>query len=228
MIKLKQFLIGITIGLFIFTFYSSTGIADTREIAFVLKVKGIGEIKSGNQNWKPLRRGRRLNDGDRIRTGNESLVAVIFTDDKSMMKIRSESEVSFYGKRKKKGIAKRITMNLGQMWAKINPRGAGFRLETPSGVAAVKGTEFYGIIDDMGQTTIIGIEGLVELFNELGSVLVGKGQTGRAAKNAKPNVEKTKEFEDWAKMDKSEGNIEIEFQDADGVKKRMKIRYKEK
>jgi len=202
--------------------------ASSKEIAFVLKVKGKAEVMPAKQDWKPLRRGRRLNSGDKVRTGNESLVAVVFTDDRSMMKIRSESEVSFYGERKKRGIAKRISMNIGQMWAKVNPRGAGFRLETPSGVAAVKGTEFYGFIDEFGQTTIIGIEGLVELFNQLGSVLVGQGQTGILKKNAKPGVEKTKSFEDWAKLDDSESQLEIEFENEEGVKKRMKIRFKEK
>ncbi len=202
--------------------------ATTRDLALVLKVKGDAKFKSGYRDWTALGRGQRLSSGDRIRTGDDALVAIVFTDDKSMLKIRSEAEVSLAGQRTDKGVAKRLAMDVGEMWAKINPKGAGFRMETPSGIAAVKGTEFYGLVDALGNTTIIGIEGLVELLNNLGSVLVGKGQTGQAQKGQKPGVGDTGQFNDWAKADQIEGNIEIEFENSEGVKKQIDIQYKKK
>ncbi len=202
--------------------------ATTRDLALVFKVKGDAKFKSGYRDWTTLAKGQRLSSGDRIRTGDDALVAIVFTDDKSMLKIRSEAEVSLGGQRTEKGVAKRLAMDFGEMWAKVNPNGAGFRMETPSGVAAVKGTEFYGVVDALGNMTIIGIDGLVELLNNLGSVLVGKGQTGQAQKGQKPGLGDSGQFDDWAKLDQTEGNIEIEFENADGVKKQIEIQYKKK
>lgn len=211
----------------IFMFTNSIQAANS-DIALVLKVSGEARIKSGQRQWQQLKRGSRLVSGDQIRTGRDALVVIVFTDDKSMMKIRSESEVTIHGKREEKGIAKRVYMGAGEMWAKIQPGGRGYRLETPSGVAAVKGTEFYGIVDSFGSMTIIGVEGIMELFNELGKVLVNKGQTGQAGKGSIPNVSSTTQFNDWANADENIQELIIEFENADKLKKQLKIQYKTK
>lgn len=210
---------------FVLSFHSGPALA-SRDVALVLKVKGNARLKSPRRNWSMLKKGKRLQGGDKVRTGEESLVAIVFTDDKSMMKIHSESEVAIKGERTKKGIRKKIFMNLGQLWARINPKGGGFQVETPSGVAAVKGTEFYLFRDETGQMTVIGIRGLVELFNDLGKVMVGKGQTGTLKKGVKPTLKKTVKVDDWAKEGSDENEMQIEFEDKDGVKKNLKIRYK--
>lgn len=226
MSKFKLASIAFLIAVSMVTLKSDGIFAETRDIAIVLKITGTARVKSGQSNWENLQKGRRLQDGDRVRTGAESLVALVFTDDKSMMKIRSNSEVAFSGERQEKGILKRLSMNVGQMWAKVNPTGAGFRIETPSGVAAVKGTEFYTLVDEFGNTVVIGLEGLLELINQLGSILVGEGQTGTMSKTNAPGVKDTEKFDDWAQTgdDKS---LSIEFESEDGnTKKNLKIRYR--
>ena len=171
---------------------------------------------------------KRLDSGDLVRTGDQTLVAIVFTDDKSMLKIRSNSDVRIRAKREKKGVAKRVFMNLGQLWARVTKGQTDFRVETPSGIAAVKGTEFYGTVDDEGTFTVIGISGLVELFNQFGSVMVRAGQMGRARKGQAPTVQEAKQYEDWAEeMQIEEKELEIEFEDASGQKKTLRIRYRE-
>jgi len=222
-----QKLVILLAGLCPLFFNLSDGRAASKDIALVLKVRGDVRYRSREINWTSLKRGRRLTSGDRIRTGEEALVALVFSDDKSMMKIRSDSEVSIRGERKKRGITKRLFMGLGEMWAKVNPRGGGFRLETPSGVAAVRGTEFYGLVDTEGITTIIGVSGVVELFNELGSVLINEGETGQATKGQAPTVGESTNFPNWGGEDEEgSGEIELEFEDEDGFKKRLKIKYR--
>jgi hypothetical protein len=228
MIKIKLIWLFAVAGFALLIFSTDSIDATTRDLALVLKVTGDAKVKAGYRNWSQLAKGQRLNSGDKIKTGDDALVALIFTDDKSMLKIRSDAEVSLGGERTSKGITKRLAMDVGQMWAKVNPKGAGFRLETPSGVAAVKGTEFYGVVDSFGNTTIIGIDGLVELLNEFGSVLVGKGQTGQITKGEKPDVGGSGQFDDWSDMDQKEGLIEIEFENADGMKKQLEIEYRQK
>lgn len=204
-----------------------TAFSGSQEIAFVLKVSGNAKFKSEKTNWMDISKGTRLRSGDQIRTGANTLVAIIFIDDKTMLKIRSDSEIRLHGEKEQKGIAKKLAMEFGEIWTRVTPGGAGFRLETPSGVAAVKGTEFYALTDRSGHTTIIGIEGFVEFFNELGSVLIGKGQTGSAAKGDKPSLSPTQSFEDWAKQDVVD-ELDIEFQNSEGAKKHLKIKYKQK
>ena len=209
--------------------YSDSGVADTRDIAVVLKVKGNAELrKNKTRAWNELRKATRLRAGDKVRTGSGSLVAMVFTDDKSMLKIRSDSEIAIGGQRTKKGFSKRLFMGLGQMWAKVNPRGGGFRMETPSGVAAVKGTEFYGLVY-ADSLVILGVSGWTELFHELGSVTVGKDQKGKIAKGIAPILEEYKNRDTWADEGKGEEQIlEVEFEDEHGDKKTLRIRYREK
>ncbi|HPG83599.1 MAG TPA: FecR family protein [bacterium] len=194
------------------------------EVAFVLKVTGEAQVKSAKTDWTALKKGARLHNQDQIRTGPNTLVAIVFLDDKTMMKIRSDSEVRIETTKGEKGLHKRVLMEMGQMWSKVVPGRGGFQLETPSSVAAVKGTEFYGLIDENGETVIIGIEGIIQLYNQLGSVLVKAGETGRAAKKGEPQVGPSTEYEDWAAEDEIQ-ELDLEYQNDAGEKKHLKIRY---
>jgi len=201
--------------------------ADVKEMALVLKVTGDAKIKSQMQDWSTLKKGGRISNGDRIRTGENALVSLVFIDDKTLMKIRANSEVEIAGDKVSKGISKKLAMQVGEIWNKVTPNGAGFRIETPSGVAAVKGTEFYTIVDNQGQTFVFGIDGLVQLLNEFGEALVGKGQMGFAKKGDKPNTTTATSLPDWGMADENQ-ELDIEFQNSDGTKKQLQIRFKKK
>lgn len=198
---------------------------NAKEIALVIKVTGEALIKSGESDWQKLQNGRRLHSGDFIKTGEDALVAIVFTDDKSMVKIRSNTQLQLDGERDEKSIKKTLKMTLGQVWSKINPKGSGYKIITPSGVAAVRGTEFYSIVDALGSTTIIGIEGTVSLYNQVDSVLVTAGKTGSADKGKAPQLRDTVGFEPWADSDDTADTLEIEFEDADGNTKKLKLKY---
>ncbi len=201
--------------------------AASQEVAFVLKVNGDARIKKESANWATVTKGMRLHNKDIIKTGTSGLVALVFLDDKTMMKIRSDSEVQIRAEKGEKGVHKRILMEVGEMWSRVIPGKGTFRLETPSGVAAVKGTEFYGIADADGNTTIIGIEGLIEFFNDLGKILVVKGTTGQVSKNGIPQLFDSADFEDWAQEDEI-NELDIEFENNQGSKKHLKLKYKMK
>ena len=198
-----------------------------KEIAVAIKVKGAAQVKSENGNWQVLKNGRRLNSGDYIRTEEGALVAIVFTDDKSMLKIRSRTQIQLQGEREEKGIKKRLLMTIGQIWSKINPKGAGYQMVTPSGVAAVRGTEFYTLVDFAGKTTLIGITGVVALYNNVDTVDVTAGKTGIIEKGKAPVLIDTSNFEPWADTDETADSLEIEFEDANGVKKKLKLKYQE-
>jgi hypothetical protein len=158
------------------------------------------------------------------------MATLIFTDDKSLMKIRSNSTVTIQGERQGRAISKRLSMGIGEMWAKIRKGGGGYRMETPSGVAAVKGTEFYLLVAEDGSSTAIVLEGLLEMFNEIGRALVEAGYTGTMSKGSTPQTVQTTQQPDWGGEDVDieegeEGGIKIEFEDEDGNKKYLLIKY---
>jgi hypothetical protein len=200
-----------------------------KAVAFVRKASGDAEyLKFQNDRWKPLKTGDRLNSGDRIRTGEGSLVAIVFTDDKSMMKIRSYSDVTIKTKQTPTNVSKRVFAQFGELWFKVKSGGNQFALETPTGIAAVKGTEFYAVVDKDGNTRIIGIEGIVELITQAGRALLNAGNTGTLTSGDDPQVDESdpKDIPDWAGDSSNEKILEMEFQDQRGNKKKLQIKFK--
>jgi len=203
-----------------------------KDIALVLKTTGPVQIGTGPGVWQNAARGARLNAGAQVRTGEQALAAIVFTDDKSLLKVRSNSKVVINGKREaaasgSQRIVKTIAMEIGELWAKVTKGSAPFRVETPSGVAAVKGTIFYTALTADGRMLIICLDGVVELINSLGSVLVNAGQTGVCEPNIMPESHSSTpdEMPNWANDGEGNGELEIEFQDQNGQKKKLKIRY---
>lgn len=203
-----------------------------KDIALVLKTAGQVQTNGGNGAWQNAPKGTRLHAGVQVRTGNESLAAIIFTDDKSLLKVRSNSQVVINGKRETSAstggrIVKNIAMQFGGLWAKVTKGTAPFRVETPSGVAAVKGTMFYAIMMDDERFMIVCLDGLVELINQFGSVMVKAGETGTSSPDQAPESHPTTpdEMPNWADDSEGSGDMEIEFQDGNGQKKKLKIRY---
>ncbi len=219
--------------LFLSAFLNTALIAKTdRDVALIFKVKGKVKLLKPQKNISmSARRGMRLDAGDQIQTDQNGFTALIFTDDKSMMKIRANSDVIIRGKRHKKTFAKRIFMEMGEAWVHVTPQVAtDFRIETPTGVAAVKGTEFYTIVDQDGNMSIFATKGIVELINQMGKILVHAGEAGFSDGKSEPKVEKIKpgKAPGWAKSNgkQEEKMLDIEFEDKDGTKKHMKIYYK--
>ena len=200
----------------------------TKDVAFILKSNGKVKIKKDKaKNWDNSKRGLRLDSGDIIKTYDNSIAAVLFTDDKSLLKIRDNSVVAIKGKREKKSMTKRIICSFGNFWVKVSKQKSKLLVETPSGVAAVKGTEFYGIVDKDGNTMIIAIEGIVQLLNKFGDEFVKAGQSGTMSKDSAPKVFKSDPNKkmDWAGGDDNKKELKFEFQDSDGNIKNLKILY---
>ena len=163
------------------------------KIAVTTKVKGIVEImKVGNKNFISLKAGAILDDGDKVRTGNSGFVSIIFIDDKSLLKIKENSEAVITGQRTTKDISKKINLDGGIVRASISKQNVDFVIQTPTSVASVKGTDFWLLSDDTGDQ-VIGMEGQVSLVNtETGQdVNVTSGMTGISTPDGQVGVSET-------------------------------------
>lgn len=178
-----------------------------------------------------------INHGDQLTTSNNTRAAIRFTDDGSVLRMNPGTIMSIKAEGDRNALQKTLQIEFGELWARINKRdNAEYRIQTPTAVAAVKGTEFYVRVAADGATTIITVDGVLDFFNDIGTVEIPAGFTGTVTEaSAAPSVgvtqpEDVASFTDLAEEGSSgpevEDMIEIEIQfiDADGNQKTMIIR----
>ena len=206
---------------------------DSKDVAIVLKSSGNVRVhQSATKKWFSGKRGRRLSSGDIVKTSKKSLAAVMFTDDKTLIKVRENSSIAIKGKREKKSISKRIFCSVGKFWLKATKQKKELLVETPSGVAAVKGSAAYFTVTP-DETEVVVSDGVFELFNKFGKILVRLGETGKLKRDGKPIKYKStdKEKEDAKDIEDSlpvESELKFKFMDNQKNEKTLIIKYKEK
>ena len=166
--------------LFIILFTASQfGVA--QRIAIATKAIGTVEInKKAQPGYNSLKAGTILEDGDGIRTGSDGFVLLIFIDDKSQLKVKGDSEVTISGKKIASAISKNIRMDNGTVRAEVNKQRKGeFVIQSTTSVASVKGTDFWFIANSEDGDMVIGLEGIVDLFNANGSKALESETTGK-------------------------------------------------
>jgi len=164
------------------------------KIAVATKVTGLAEIMPiGEKEFLKLKPGRVLSDGDKIRTGGSGFVAIIFIDDKSILKLKEDSEAVIAGQRTAASISKKINMDSGTVRATVKKQNVDFVIQTPTSVASVKGTDFWLLSDPISGDEIIGLEGIVTLTNnETGQeVEVTEGNSGISNPDGTVGLEET-------------------------------------
>ncbi len=196
-------------------------------VAVVIKSKGkVTLTRPGeNRTWK-AEKGMVIRSGDRIETGVASFCAIKFLDDKSLLRIKEKSECVVEGKKEQGRIDKNIFVEVGSFFASIFKQRGQFLITTPTSVASVKGTKFWTLQQRNGPTTYIGIEGLIDISNKGGRILLRAGQTGIVKDKNTPPIARLTNPDEVPLEEEGDENrqfIEIEFRDADGKRKVMKI-----
>ncbi len=166
---------------------------EAQNVAVVLKSLDRVEIqKMDQENWAEVKAGDILSSGDKLRTGSPGSVAVIFVDDRSLLKLAEGTEVTFHATREGGTVSKRIWMDAGNLWAKVTKADKPhFEVETPTSVASVKGSEFYSHENGESGNTLHAISGRYSYKNEFGEVELVAGQTGKSDGNTPPSSKQT-------------------------------------
>jgi signal transduction histidine kinase len=133
------------------------------------QVYGSVEIISADgATWRPILDGAEVRSGDRIRTGPQSGVTIFFPDG-SWTELGAEAELSVFELRFRRDGASR-TVFLRQWQGRtenyVEPLSASsslFKIETPSGVATVRGTRFVIEVAPDGFTRLEVSEGELEV-----------------------------------------------------------------
>lgn len=202
-------------------------------IAVIVKSKGTVTIqyeKTGKR--QKVRRGTKLYTGAILVAKEKSYAAMVFVDDKSLVRVRPNSILTVNGKREKNTIAKNISLEVGTMFARITKQKTSFRVTTPTSVASVKGTSFWAQQIFKAGTYYHGEEGgPTEVKNKAGSALFRAFETCYvASENSKPIVKKTKPGEkpSFDDEDFSFDEFEIDFQNDEGDTKTLRFKTKVK
>jgi hypothetical protein len=200
-------------------------------IAVVLKSRGkVDLLRTDEAKPSTPRKGTVLYDGDKIKTGEASFCAIRFTDDNSLLRIKENSSCAIEGKKEQEKTNKNIIVEVGSFFTKLfRPRGS-FSVTTPTSVASVKGTEWWTIQMADGRTIFIVTEDMINLQNQAGSFLGREGQTIVFTSNREaPEITLTNP-NDIPTWDEEAGRfqmLEIEFQDAEGRTRDLRIDYLE-
>ena len=203
------------------------------QMAVTTKVFGNVEIFKKKGSSVKLKQGSILSIGDQIKTSRGSFAAIIFIDDRSILKIKENSILTLNGQRKRGSISKEINLQGGSLRAQVTDQNRkNFTIESSVSVASVKGTDFWFINDnENGQDFIHGLDGLIKLTNKNSgiSVDIEAGITGFSnidgnlqTKKTDPKILPADEVDPETKTN----SIEIEFLDSTGKKKKLIINYR--
>ena len=159
-------------------------------------------------------------------------VAIMYLDDKSVIKMLGNSDLTVSGKRSGTLINKSLDIKYGKIAASITPqKGNEFRIATPTSVASVKGTELT--IDSqpgIGDSFTL-LEGLIEVTNTITgeSTEVEIGETVVSTPEGSLEVHETT-MDDIAGFELADieiptQEIRFEVEDEDGNIKEIIIRF---
>lgn len=211
---------------------------DAGEKTIALAVKVIREVSRRTEtiDWTQAKKGDMIYSGDQVRTGERSIAIVKFTDN-SILRVREKSELQILGEQKDGALQKNVHLTKGEFSFDIQKQeNEKFIFSSPTSVAAIRGTAGTMMRLDSGDVVVV-LEGLVNLLNTLSntSLDVGPGQTGVSYDDGRIIVrESTSGESDEARHSVNAGNgsgkenlLEIDLQDNQGSKKRLRIRYKD-
>ena len=202
-------------------------------VAVVTKVRGNVEIRKGSSNpvFSPVKAGQLLNDEDFIRTGANAFAVLIYLDDKSMVKLKGDTNLEIRGKKVGKGLEKNLEITGGTIRAVVSQQRRGeFTVTSPTSVASVKGTSFWIVSNSQTGDQVYNEEGVVQLTNLTSGDIVDllANQTGISTTDGGLSVAETIAANvpiDEDDSGREPRELRIRFKDSDGTEKVLIIKY---
>ena len=210
-----------------------TLISASSKVAIAIKTKGdVSIIHKGLNTAQALKPGSPLSDQDKIRTGKNGFVAIMYLDDKTVLKMLGNSDMTILGQRSGVKINKSIDIKYGRIAAAVTPqKGKEFMIATPTSVASVKGTELAIDSDPSTGDSFTLIEGLIEVTNNLTgeTTEVQQGETAVSTPEGSLEVNNTTQGDlegfEQADMQVSTQELRFEVEDENGNTKEIIIKF---
>mgnify|MGYP001407444844 FL=1 len=214
-------------------FLISSILFPSSKVAIAIKTKGdVSVIYKGLNSAQVLKPGSPLSHQDKIKTGKNGYIALMYLDDKTVVKMLGNSDLTIMGDRSGNKINKSLDIKYGRVAANVKPqKGKEFRISTPTSVASVKGTEFTIQSDPSTGDSFTLIEGLIEVTNSVTgeSMEVQEGETATSTPDGSLNVAETTNddldgFEE-ASIEPPTQELRFEVEDENGNIKEILIKF---
>jgi len=172
--------------LLLFAFVSGTAYTQEQDqVAMIYRINGILEYReSAGDDWVRAKQRAPLYNGNQLRTGTGDK-AIIFYNTGTRVLINENTTIEIQAEVETAGgkpTVERTRLILGEIY---NRAKGNYEVETPSSVASVRGTEFDALTE--GDTdTFVGYQGLIEIMNQFGSVLLRQLQMVTVNKGEAP------------------------------------------
>jgi len=160
------------------------GGAVTNEIRIV-ELQGTAEVASGTAGtWTPAQNNQILHPSDRLRTGANSRVALLWSD-RSVVSFGASTEIEVLPPDSADAeCGLHLLRGILSFFHRDQP--GRIRVITRGAVAGVEGTEFVMAVDDTQRTTLSVIDGKVRFGNKQATILLTNGQQAVAEPGQAP------------------------------------------
>jgi tetratricopeptide (TPR) repeat protein len=147
----------------------------------IVAAKGGEEMRFVREDlWRAAQLQQSLVGGDTLRTNAIGNLAILFKD-QTQIRVGRNSTLTVNDVASGDSGNTQLSLQAGNIWARAARGGSGVDVKTPAAVAAIRGTDWSLSVDGSGKTSLIVLEGVVELTNPQGSVTVRQGEGAVAA-----------------------------------------------
>ena len=155
-------------------------VAESPQRRFV-SLKGTGQVRQEHvQQWHPAAVNQGVFAGNYVRTGDLSRMALLFSD-QTQLSLNQNSQLQIKQVRDQiKNLNTAVRLNQGRSWTQSRQASQQMIMETPSAIAAIRGTDWDMEVDERGKSTITVLSGEVEFYNDQGKVTVRKNEQASA------------------------------------------------
>jgi len=165
---------------------------DENLVAVVIRINGNLQFRaSDGEEWKKAKKMDYLYDGYQLMTETGDKAMIQYTNGSRVL-INENTTLAVQAEvapgAKKAGV-QRTKLLLGEVYSRVRS-GTEYEVETPSSVASVRGTEFNTAFLE-GEAVFVGVQGVVQVMNQLGSVLIQQLQRTRVPTDQAPSEAET-------------------------------------
>jgi tetratricopeptide (TPR) repeat protein len=141
----------------------------------IVAAKGGEEMRFVREDlWRSAPIQQSVVGGDTLRTNEIGNLAILFAD-QTQIRVGRNSTLTVNGIAGGQAGNTQLNLQAGNIWARAARGGSGVDVKTPAAVAAIRGTD-WSLSVEGGRTSLIVLEGVVELTNPQGSVTVRQGE----------------------------------------------------
>lgn len=154
--------------------------------ANIVSLTGKGDVRAPEAaDWKKAAVNQDLFNGEFVRTGDISQMAILFVD-QTQIRLNQNSQLQIKSVADAAGEQTAVKLSSGRAWSQLKPQAAApgapprLSMETPSATMSIRGTDWEVEVAPDGKTQLVVLSGVVDMGNAHGRVTVGRNEAAVA------------------------------------------------